>query len=313
MEHSTKSSNPTLRPRESARAGFTILELFVVLVVAALLLSLLVPGIRHAQEAARRVQCQNNIKQVGLALHNYHDLYDCFPPGYIARNVTPRDPAEAETGTGYAWGAMLLPFLDQVPVYRTLDFSQNSTQGPVNIGWFRCNSDPDATGASMVGVFGFGSLTLAPGAPAGPGIFYRNSHVPSFEVKDGLSNTFMIGERAAVHDFEPGLPPITAGAHMLAAPPGEFRDAGASDRALYREGPGSFVLGTVGQDAPWEVHATHCRTNHIASFSSRHPGGANFLLGDGALRFLSSDIDYATYRRLGQRSDGEAAALPAEW
>jgi prepilin-type processing-associated H-X9-DG protein len=100
---------------------------------------------------------------------------------------------------------------------------------------------------------------------------------------------------------------------MLAAPPGEFRDAGASDRALYREGPGSFVLGTVGQDQPWEVHATHCRTNHIASFSSRHPGGANFLLADGSLRFLSSDIEYPTYRRLGQRSDGQPAALPPEF
>jgi prepilin-type processing-associated H-X9-DG protein len=156
-------------------------------------------------------------------------------------------------------------------------------------------------------------MTLAPGAPVGPGILYRNSHVQSFDIRDGTSHTFVVGERAAVHDFIVDTDSIDAGAQWLAAPSGLFRNAGLVDSPGYQEGPASYALATVGQDEPVKVRATHCRTNFVASFSSMHPGGANFLMADGSGHFISSDIDYETYRRLGQRSDRLPAEVPEEY
>jgi prepilin-type processing-associated H-X9-DG protein len=284
--------------------------------VVSLLIVLLIPGIRSGREAARRIQCQNNLRQIGLALHNYNDLYDSFPPGYVARDVRPGDSADAESGPGFAWGVMLLPFLDQAGLFSSMDFTQDpppaTTMGGM-IVCYLCPSDPEHTASNYVGSFGYGSMTLAPGAPVGPGILYRNSHVQSFDIRDGTSHTFVVGERAAVHNFVPGTDPIDAGALWLAVTTGMFRPAGLDDAPGYLEGPASFALATVGQDEPVRVHATHCRTNHIASFSSMHPDGANFLMADGSGHFISSDIDYETYRRLGQRSDRQPAEVPVEF
>jgi prepilin-type N-terminal cleavage/methylation domain-containing protein/prepilin-type processing-associated H-X9-DG protein len=304
-------------PVSGPRHGFTILELLVVLLVVSLLVALLLPGIQHAREAARRIQCQNNLHQIGLALHNYNDLHDCFPPGYVARGVLPRDSADTEFGPGYAWGVMLLPFLDQKWVYVSMDFTEDPIPlSLTTIGmmpFYCCPSDPKHPTSNYVGSFGYGSMTVAPGAPAGPGILYRNSHVHSFDIKDGTSHTFLVGERAALHNFVPGADPIDAGAQWLAAPSGLFRNAGLVDIPGYQEGPASYVMASVGQDQPVAVHATPCRTNFIASFSSLHPDGANFLMADGSGHFISSDIDYETYRRLGQRSDRLPAEVPVEF
>ncbi len=293
-----------------------MLEVFIVLLVVCLLLALLLPGIQRAKEAAYRIECQNNLRQIGLALHSYNDLHDCFPPGYVARDVRPRDSGDAETGPGYAWGVMLLPFLDQAGLFASMDFTQDpppvASAGP-RIACYICPSDTEHTAMNYVGSFGYGSMTLAPGAPVGPGILYRNSHVQSFDIRDGTSHTFAAGERAAVHNFVPGADPIDAGAQWLAAPSGLFRNAGLVDAPGYQEGPASFALATVGQDEPVKVHATHCRTNFVAAFSSMHPGGANFLMADGSGHFISSDIDYETYRRLGQKSDRLPAEVPGEY
>ncbi|MFG0295400.1 MAG: DUF1559 domain-containing protein, partial [Maioricimonas sp. JB045] len=107
----------------SRRRGFTLIELLVVIAIIAILVALLLPAVQQAREAARRSQCKNNLKQIGLALHNYHDTHGSFPPGYIARYVSATDPASAETGPGFAWGTMILPFLDQSPTYNQLNFS----------------------------------------------------------------------------------------------------------------------------------------------------------------------------------------------
>ena len=293
-------------------SGFTILEVLVVIIVIGIALTLLLPAMLDARESARRVQCQNNLKQAALALHNYHDMHAVFPPGYIARNVTPGETAQDESGPGYAWSALLLPFLDQVALFRTIDFSvdplgSTAVAKPM-ISCYRCPSAGDEQ-ASYVGSFGSGSLTESPGRPAGPGVFYRNSKVQEFDIRDGSSSTFLIGERAGVHDFVPGAEPAPAGAVWLALPTRAFRPAGVPVAGVV-EGPASFVLANVGQDEPFAVHAVHGRTNHVAAFSSGHPGGANFALCDGAVVFVSSDIDYDVYRRLGQRSDHEFAEVP---
>src|SRR6056297_53414 len=89
--------------------GFTLIELLVVIAIIAVLVALLLPAVQQAREAARRSSCKNNLKQIGVALHNYHDTFSALPPGYIARNVSATAMAGMESGPGFAWGTMLLP------------------------------------------------------------------------------------------------------------------------------------------------------------------------------------------------------------
>ena len=296
------------------RHGFSMLELMFVMLVIVVMATILVPGIRHSREMARRTQCSNNLKQITLAMTGYHDSHRVFPPGYVARDVTPTMPADRESGPGFAWGAMLLPFLDQGPLYQTIDFSLE----PMMVGMatplptFQCPSNSPNSSSSYVASAGFGNLTERPGAPTIPGILYRNSNVPTFDIRDGTSNTFLLGERAAVHDFVPGEPSVDAGADWFSVPTGQLRPAGLSD-FLIDESSASLALGTVGQDRPIAVNTPPLQSNHVAAFSSMHEGGIHMGMADGSVHFISTSIDYDTYRALGGRKEGTIASVPIRY
>ena len=108
-----------MRPLRRSRGerAFTLIELLVVIAIIGLLIGLLLPAVQAAREAARRMQCQNNLKQIGLAMHGYHDVWQSFPPAYLARPVT-----GLELGSGWAWGTLVLPYLEQRPVYDAANF-----------------------------------------------------------------------------------------------------------------------------------------------------------------------------------------------
>jgi prepilin-type N-terminal cleavage/methylation domain-containing protein len=302
--------------------GFTLIELLVVIAIIAILIALLLPAVQQAREAARRTQCKNNLKQIGLALHNYHDTFRTFPPGYISRNVTSSDPAAAEEGPGFAWATMILPMLEQANVYESIDFRRDATD-PFNIGVgslylpaFRCPTDPGEDRFALpnglllgtsnyVGIFGYGSVTMHPGD--GTGVFFRNSRIRFRDIIDGTSNTICAGERMHEHDFVPTMNRVAANSTWYAAIPGLMRPAGMMMMPGMMEGPGSLVLGHVGQDGMMgmpNMHRTPNTTNHIVHFSSQHTGGVQFLQCDGSVRFVSENIDYQTFRNLGERDDG---------
>ena len=305
------------------KRGFTLIELLVVIAIIAILIALLLPAVQQAREAARRSTCKNGLKQIGLALHNYHETHRSYPPGYIARGVTSTNDSSTETGSGFAWGVMLLPFLDQSPLYNQLDLNLDCTVAP-NIGLaneavtiFRCPSDTHAgvfsvtagsttyelSSANYVGIYGYGSLTSAPGNPTEQGILYRNSNVKVRDITDGTSNTIVVGERSHQHQFVGSTSSISADSTWYAAIPGATRPAGMM-MASMTEGQASLVLGHVGQGGMMTMHHPPNTTNHIANFSSKHEGGAHFLLGDGAVRFLSENMNYDTFRFLGTIRDG---------
>jgi len=218
---------------------------------------------------------------------------------------------------------MLLPFLDQAPLYNQLNLnldasvSPNIELGDESISIFRCPSDTNQgvfsvsdssntyrlSSANYVGIYGYGSLTAAPGNPEVKGILYRNSNVKIRDITDGASNAIVVGERSHQHQFVGASTIIDADSTWYAAIPGAKRPAGMM-MASMEEGPASLILGHVGQSTPMLMQHPPNTTNHIANFSSKHEGGAHFLLGDGAVRFLSENMNYETFKNLGTINDG---------
>ena len=197
--------------------AFTLIELLVVIAIIGVLIALLLPAVQAAREAARRANCLNNLKQIGLAMHNYHSTNDTFPPGYIS-STQGDQPTGQEIGPGWGWGAMLLNNLEQSPIYNAVNFSlltsdpASQTVRMANLSMFLCPSNTGGSGPLSV-KDGSGNILvsdLSPGqyiAVAGQwepeefpvtnnGIFYRNSRIGLRDITDGSSSTLMVGERS---------------------------------------------------------------------------------------------------------------------
>ncbi len=274
--------------------GFTLIELLVVIAIIALLIALFLPAVQKVREAAARTQCQNNLKQMGLACHSYHDANRALPPGYLAN--MPYSDGATDTSPGWGWAAFLLPYLEQDNLYRTLSFSL-PVEHPTNasgisraMALFTCPSDVGPGGAFVVpNAFGSAMATAGPcsyaaccggdesepDGPDGLGVFYRNSRTRMTDVTDGTSTTIFIGERA------------WANANGIWA--------GAISGAVCKRGQLNPCPGTAAAFAPAPVLVlAHSHLNNatmdtdagLDDFSSRHFGGSFFLFGDGSVRWL---------------------------
>ena len=300
--------------RVEMRRGFTLIELLVVIAIIGLMVGLLLPAVQQAREAARRMQCQNNLKQLGLALQSYHAAMRKFPPGYISQfNSLGND-----LGPGWGWGSLLLPQLEQSAVYQQVNFNagiEHVTNGFVRsmkLSTFLCPSDsaPDrwqavkrdlASGnfqsnicevasANYIGMFG----TFEPGVD-GDGVFFRNYAIQMRDVSDGTSSTLMVGERSVLLGEATWTGAITG-----AVPFPDSRDGVGTGPP---EPASSLILGHSGDGFnPGD------RRSHVNQFYSQHTGGVQFLFVDGHVDFLSSSIDYRVYRALSTRANGEVIA-----
>ena len=276
------------------RHGFTLIELLVVIAIIAILVALLLPAVQQAREAARRTQCKNNFKQIGLALHNYHDTHSTFPPGWIGV-LNGRSNPEGESGV--AWGTMILPFLDQAPLYKEFNYSLPIDVAPNRdhlkrvLTVFQCPSDPqqptfgtidrNGTGielatANYVGVFGTVELHDCENAPGIPpvtaqgqcisdGAFFHNSKILMRDFQDGTSSTLMVGERTTFTD------PAT-GDKFYGTWPGALPEV---EEAIAR------IVGKT-EEPP-------NKGDHPEDFGSSHVGGAQFILADGHVVFISEN------------------------
>jgi prepilin-type N-terminal cleavage/methylation domain-containing protein/prepilin-type processing-associated H-X9-DG protein len=323
--------------RPASRHGFTLIELLVVIAILGVLMGLLVPAIQKVREAASRMKCTNNLKQIGLALHNYHDAQGSFPPGYVDRNTDPTSTPDNDLGPGWGWAAILLPYLEQEPLYKQIDFNQgvglgsNTAVCQLPLAIYQCSSDPyqqnfpvydssftnpiaTVAHGNYVGCIGWEECFMCAGgsAPAGwgtdglsgklgssgVGVFYRNSHTRIASVTDGLSNTIFVGERSGNH-----APSTWTGAVTGGRCPAWMATMPPS---VYAPPPGPAYDNADFAEALVLAHgnATHVPSADFPiydpdTFYSMHtPKGANFLFGDGSVHFLSSFINPVTYQAL---------------
>jgi len=315
--------SPTLRAQimscTHSHGGFTLIELLVVIAIIAVLIALLLPAVQSAREAARRTQCINNLKQMGLALHNYNDAVQVFPPGYVA--ARPFFDAETDTAPGWSWASMMLPQLDQGPLFSAINFSlpvqapANATAARTNFAGFLCPSD-QFQGSTFPVTDGLGSTVTRVAATSyaasigddasdvalglnnnglGRGIFFRNSAIRIAAITDGASQTIMVEERAWGNAEATWTGAIAGGVIRR----GAFNPCPGSDAASYL--------------APCLVLA-HCHllnTNSdtdsgLDDSSSFHPGGANLLFADGSVHFLRNILGDA-----GVNPDGSTRYTPS--
>ncbi|HEY1186180.1 MAG TPA: DUF1559 domain-containing protein [Gemmata sp.] len=296
--------------RPSSPRGFTLIELLVVLGIISVLMGLLLSAVQKVRAAAARTQCQNTAKQLGLALHLYHDVHNGLPPGHRSLSHPDRMPFSG-------WTVSVLPHLERAALAAQSESAFRANPNPFNpphpslrtvVPAFLCPTDARTLTAqtaqrtnnvvaftAYLGVAGLDSITRN-------GVLYQDSAIRLSDVTDGTSNTLLLGERPPSADFQFGWWYAGAGQQLT----------GSADLVLgVREpnaqpivagsacGPGRYPFGPAsGFDDP-------CGMFH---FWSPHVGGANFVFADGSVRFLSYSAD-AVLPGLASRAGGEAVAL----
>lgn len=269
--------------RRRSRLAFTLVELLVVIAIIGILVALLLPAVQAAREAARRMQCSNNLKQLGLATHNYHGALNCFPPGFMARNHL------GEIKGGWGWAVFLMPFIEQSPLKDKLSVDRYTLSEVVmdpellpmlqmQLSVFKCPTSPMEPlrefrgGGQMVatanytccrGFFDYRGDTHI--QQANDGVFYAESNTKLRDILDGSSNTIALGERTVlpVHMNDPKRWPSWCGPGGLGI--GSTVSSGISGKLNH----------------PTNMHA----------YSSHHPGGANFCFADGSVHFIADTIE----------------------
>jgi prepilin-type N-terminal cleavage/methylation domain-containing protein/prepilin-type processing-associated H-X9-DG protein len=314
--------------RNHHRPGFTLIELLVVIAIISVLIALLLPAVQAAREAARRAQCINNLKQIGLAMHNYVDSNNVLPAAEMQFLGLPN-------GSNFSALSQVLPFLEQSAVFNAINFSlfdvdpSNSTAMVTSISGFICPSDTynptPTTGAQTNYMADMGSgivwqsSAFAPntGLPMPNGVFYGNSATTFASITDGLSNTGLYAERV-VGDGTTGIITPLTDVFFDPGAPLTTTDAIAQCLALNIYNPANQIPMIMG--VPWIdgqhifLHVTPPNTRSCGFFivnraimppSSNHPGGINMLFGDGSAKFIKNSVSPQTWSALGTRNGGE--------
>ncbi len=294
-----------MKHRGKLTQAFTLIELLVVIFVIGILIALLLPAVQAAREAARKMSCKNNLRQFGIALHNYENAFRLLPPGYLFR------PDPLGNAAGFSWGAMLLPFLELPQIYDEFDFrlpiyhNLNRIPRERHLSIFLCPSDHRSWGgyvemgderyamASYVANFGPPDMDETP--EQRDGVFSRNSSTRLADIRDGLSNTFAVGERQN----------------------GPFRSGGVHGNHFEYETTWAGAVRDLMDPTDDHGHMVLFQTGHTPNhplsddrdISAPHATIAQFLMCDGSVHSISTNIDPVVYHALGTRAGQEPASL----
>jgi prepilin-type N-terminal cleavage/methylation domain-containing protein/prepilin-type processing-associated H-X9-DG protein len=295
----------------SRRAAFTLIELLVVIAIIAVLIGLLVPAVQRVRETAARLQCKNNLKQIGLALHNYHDRMKRFPAGY--QTAVAAD--NSDLGPGWGWGAFLLDDLEQGNLKKQIRFNLQISD-PANaqvrvsvVPIYLCPSEVQSGSFSVVDSNGNpicdvargsyvamnGVLGVSSDAFDNNGAFLRNRTFRIADITDGMSNTLFIGERCSNMSSTTWTGAVTNGV----VPAQRYPDP--ADKLGNAEAASALVLSHGSKD--------HLPNNPLVfdadATASFHTGGVNFLFGDGSVHPITNTISGYVYEALLTRAGGE--------
>ena len=315
------------------RAAFSLVELLVVIAVIGILVSLLLPAVQAAREAGRRSSCQNNLKQLGLAMHLYHDTHQVFPPSYLADTHSPgRDAQTLDGPAGFAWGGLLLPQIEQSALHDALDFRlpcwhlSNSSAAMTRLPVFLCPSASQVSGSvsvrgrsgDLLAQFGRScyvanagqkepwGLSVPDYAGIADGPLYRNATTRMASVTDGLSQTVFLGEHSPVLSGKTWVG-VVSGALVCPTNPARFPHSQCDEAATLvneHSGPAPDEVDPLTGFAP--IHPPNSPLCHVCQMYAEHPGGANVALGDGSVRFVSQFIHQPTWAALSSRAMGDA-------
>ena len=304
------------------KSGFTLIELLVVIAIIAVLIALLLPAVQQAREAARRTQCKNNLKQIGLALHNYHDSLNIFP--YCSTY-----PITLK----HTWVEMILPYIDNAPLYNQINFSlANDATTPTNnqilfanksFGFIKCPSNPSSDTLLCKDNSNFREWPTriqGLGYPLMSGSIQPDSVSPDC----GCENCFCNRESTAVHSWNasqayPTFPGIfnrgITTSRMKDISDGTSNTIMSAERNAEECGWGGAFSWNFTNVYTGQKINSPTRTTNIGSdwwrncgSSSHHVGGAHVLMADGSVKFLSNSIDFRAYCALGDKADGVTAS-----
>lgn len=296
------------------KSGFTLIELLVVIAIIAVLIGLLLPAVQKVREAANRSRCQNNLKQIGVAMHSFHDTNDGFPPGFASHpniNNTNRPVEQADRQRGWGWGTFLLPMIEQENLFNLLDIYNN----PMPVGTipvdgatplqaalqtavptYLCPSNKAETINNLRSNFGTSNYIGLMGTNGNAinlttrrqmnGVIVPRYFMPIEEITDGTSNTGMISERV-------------------------FGEVGqlSYNGGIWAGAQGGWAS-TVRQIEPASVNVHVFMGTDPFAYSSRHPNGLNLLMCDGGVRFVNANIEPSLQGLLAQRNSGVPYELP---
>ena len=315
------------------RNAFTLVELLVVIAIIGILVALLLPAVQAARESARRTSCYNNLRQIGLGLQAYHDTVKQFPPAYVVSPtgnapMGPPDPTTGDTGPGWGFLALSLPYLEQAPLFQSLNVNlpcwapANAVPVKTIVPGFLC---PTALNGQLIyNVVDVGGATLATFARsnyagiagrlspwgqyydpamdlsgAADGVLYRNSRTRIADIIDGTSQTMLVAEKTPYHSDSTWVGVVPNG---VTCPTASFASVGcdpASSQVNVHSGP-------TPNEAPPIIKPPNQPLANTDEVWANHPAGANVLSCDGSVKFVSQMVNQLIWSYMATRAGGEA-------